>query len=107
MSHSYQITSIEQYNSEYQKSIQDPEGFWAGVADQFLWKKKWEKVLDWNFTEPSIKWFAGGKLNITENCLDRHLEKFGNSPAIIWESNDPEEHHRSITYKDLYNKVNQ
>lgn len=105
MSYPYQIRSLEEYHKEYQRSIEDPEGFWAEIADEFLWRKKWDKVLEWNFTEPSIKWFSGGKLNITENCLDRHLAELGNKPAIIWEPNDPEEHHRVLTYKELYNKV--
>ena len=107
MSYSYQITSFEQYQAAYQKSITDPEHFWSDVADEFYWRQKWSKVLEWNFKDPDIKWFTGGKLNITENCLDRHLDKLGDSPAIIWEPNDPEEHHRVLTYRDLYNKVNQ
>jgi acetyl-CoA synthetase len=105
MSYSYQITSLEQYRSDYKESVEDPEGFWGKVADEFYWRKKWDKVLEWNFRDPQIKWFQGGKLNITENCLDRHLEKLGNTPAIIWEPNDPEEHHRILTYRDLYDKV--
>lgn len=83
----------------------DPEGFWANVADHFYWRRKWDKVLEWNFKDPEIKWFSGGKLNITENCLDRHLGTLANSPAIIWEPNDPEERHRVLTYRELYNKV--
>ncbi|MCW3462232.1 acetate--CoA ligase [Chitinophaga nivalis] len=105
MSYPYQIKTIEEYQQAYQQSVIDPEGFWANVADHFYWRRKWDKVLDWNFKDPEIKWFTGGKLNITENCLDRHLGTLGNSPAIIWEPNDPEEHHRIITYRDLYNKV--
>lgn len=107
MSYPYQIKSLEEYKAAYEKSIQDPEVFWAEIAEEFYWKEKWGKVLEWNFKEPSVKWFAGGKLNITENCLDRHLDKLANTPAIIWEPNDPEEHHRVLTYKDLYDKVNQ
>lgn len=107
MSYPNQIRSLAAYQSAYQESIDDPEAFWARVADDFYWRKKWNRVLEWNFREPDIKWFAGGKLNITENCLDRHLEKLGDKPAIIWEPNDPEEHHRSITYKDLHHKVSQ
>ncbi|MEJ7768136.1 MAG: acetate--CoA ligase [Chitinophagaceae bacterium] len=107
MPYPYQITSLEQYHRDYKRSIDDPEGFWSDIAGTFSWRKKWDKVLEWNFSEPSIEWFAGGKLNITENCLDRHLEALGNKPAIIWEPNDPEEHHRMLTYKELYNKVNQ
>jgi acetyl-CoA synthetase len=105
MPYPYQITTPEAYKVAYEKSINDPEGFWAEVASSFLWKKRWDKVLDWNFTEPKIEWFKGAKLNITENCLDRHLGSLGNKPAIIWESNDPDEHHRVLTYRDLYNKV--
>ena len=105
MSYPYQIKSIEDYQEAYQQSVIDPEGFWANVADHFYWRRRWDKVLDWNFKDPEIKWFTGAKLNITENCLDRHLGSLGNSPAIIWEPNDPEEHHRIITYRDLHHKV--
>lgn len=99
------IKSFEDYQRVYKHSVEYPEGFWAGVADNFLWKKKWDKVLDWNFKEPNIKWFAGAKLNITENCIDRHLEDKADQPAIIWEPNDPEEHHRVLTYRQLHQKV--
>jgi acetyl-CoA synthetase len=105
MSYPYQIKTLEGYKQDYEKSIKDPESFWGNIAETFTWKKKWDKVLEWNFKEPSIKWFQGGKLNITENCLDRHLEKNGNTPAIVWESNDPEEHHRVLTYNELHFKV--
>lgn len=105
MSYPHQITSFEAYKSAYKKSVEDPEGFWAEIAENFIWKKKWDSVLEWNFTEPKIEWFKGAKLNITENCLDRHLATKGDRPAILWESNDPEEHHRSLTYKRLYEKV--
>ncbi|QHS61829.1 acetate--CoA ligase [Chitinophaga agri] len=105
MAYPYQIKSLEDYQQQYQQSVIDPEGFWANVADHFYWRRKWDKVLDWNFKDPDVKWFTGGKLNITENCLDRHLGTLGNTPAIIWEPNDPEERHRVITYRDLYNKV--
>lgn len=107
MSYSFQIKDAAGYQSAYKKSVSDPEGFWGDIASSFYWRKKWDKVLDWNFKEPNIKWFVNGKLNITENCLDRHLGTLGNRPAIIWEPNDPEEHHRVITYRDLYNKVSQ
>ncbi len=99
------IRSFEDYQAKYKQSVEAPEEFWAGVAENFQWKKKWDKVLDWNFKEPNIKWFEGGKLNITENCLDRHLEDKGDQPAIIWEPNDPEEHHHVFTYKQLHQKV--
>ncbi len=101
----YQIRSLDQYKMAYEYSISNPEEFWAGVAEHFTWRKPWDKVLEWNFEEPSIKWFSGGKLNITENCLDRHVAQNGDKPAIIWEPNDPEDHHRILTYKDLLNKV--
>ena len=105
MSYPFQITSPEAYKVASEKSVKDPEGFWAEIASSFLWKRRWDKVLDWNFNEPKIEWFKGAKLNITENCIDRHLGRLGNKPAIIWESNDPDEHHRVLTYRDLYNKV--
>jgi acetyl-CoA synthetase len=105
MSYPYQIKSFGDYKKAWRKSIDEPEIFWGGVAEQFFWRKKWDKVLEWNFREPDIKWFDGGKLNITENCLDRHLDKLANTPALIWEPNDPKETGRVLTYKDLYNKV--
>lgn len=105
MSYPFQIKTREEYQLAWDKSVNDPEGFWADVASSFLWRKKWNKVLEWNFKEPDVKWFQGGKLNITENCLDRHLGTLGNQPAIIWEPNDPEEHHRVLTYRDLHQKV--
>jgi acetyl-CoA synthetase len=107
MSVPYQIRSLDQYNMAYSYSLSHPEEFWAGVAEHFVWRKKWDKVLDWNFTDPDIKWFEGGKLNITENCLDRHIATMGDKPAIIWEPNDPEDSHRILTYKELLNKVMQ
>ena len=105
MSYPYQIKSLEQYHEDYKKSIDHPAEFWGEIAENFTWKKKWDTVLEWNFKDPKVEWFKGGKLNITENCLDRHLEKNGNTPAIIWEPNDPEEHHRIITYNQLHLKV--
>jgi acetyl-CoA synthetase len=107
MSVPYQIRSLDQYNMAYSYSLSHPEEFWAGVAEHFVWRKKWDKVLEWNFTDPAIKWFQGGKLNITENCLDRHIATMGDKPAIIWEPNDPEDSHRILTYKELLNKVMQ
>ena len=105
MSYPYQIKTMESYKKDYKESLDQPETFWARIAETFTWKKKWDKVLEWNFKDPDIKWFKGGKLNITENCLDRHLEKNANTPAIIWESNNPDEHHRVLTYKELHFKV--
>jgi acetyl-CoA synthetase len=105
MSYPYQINSFEEYQRVYKESVDNPEAFWASVAEHFVWKKKWDKVLDWNFTEPKNEWFKGGKLNITENCLDRHLAERGNVPAIIWESNDPNEKQRILTYSILHKRV--
>lgn len=107
MFYPYQINSEAAYEKAYAQSIEDPENFWNDIAQHFHWKKKWNKVLEWNFTEPSIKWFLGAQLNITENCLDRHIAERGHEPAIIWEPNDPEEHHRILTYKELLFKVEQ
>ena len=105
MSYPYQIKSLEDYQKAWKKSIESPEEFWSSIAENFHWYKKWDKVLDWNFKDPSIKWFEGGKLNITHNCIDRHLAEKANQPAIIWEPNDPNEHHRILTYAQLHQKV--
>ena len=99
------IRSFAEYQQVYQRSVTDPEGFWADVADTFYWRKRWDKVLDWNFTEPSVKWFVGGKLNITENCLDRHLPTKADQPALIFEPNDPTEPAQTLTYKVLHERV--
>ena len=99
------INYFDDYKRVYDYSVAEPENFWGSVADTFYWQKKWDKVLDWNFTEPNVKWFSGGKLNITENCLDRHLANDADKTAMIWEPNDPEEHYRSFTYKELHFKV--
>jgi acetyl-CoA synthetase len=100
-----QIKSFEEYQEAYRKSVEDPEGFWGSIAETFTWKKKWDKVLEWNFDEPKVEWFKGGKLNITENALDRHLELRGDKTAVIWEPNDPGEKPISLTYKELHSKV--
>ena len=105
MSYPYQIQSFEEYQQAYKKSVEDPEGFWGEIAETFQWRKKWDKVVDWNFKEPNVKWFEGGRLNITENCIDRHLEKMGEKPAIIWEPNNPEERVRIVTYNRLHKRV--
>jgi acetyl-CoA synthetase len=105
MSYSYQINSLEQYQSEYKKSVEDPEKFWGDIAENFYWRKKWESVLNWNFAEPKIEWYKGGKLNITENCIDRHLASMADQPAIIWEPNNPEERVRTVTYARLHKRV--
>ncbi len=100
-----QITSFEQYQQEYKRSIETPEAFWSEQAEEFMWYKKWDSVLDWNFDEPNVKWFIGGKLNITENCLDRHLIQKGDQVAIVWEPNHPDAETRKITYKELHAEV--
>jgi len=105
MSFPYQISSFDDYLEKYRKSIEQPEKFWTEVAENFTWKKKWDKVVDWNFREPRIRWFEGARLNITENCLDRHLADKGDQPAIIWEPNDPTQKNRTLTYKQLYTEV--
>jgi acetyl-CoA synthetase len=99
------IRTQADYDEAYQLSIEDPEGFWAAQAGTFTWRKKWDTVLEWNFQKPEVKWFKGGKLNITENCLDRHLEKRGNKLALIWEPNDPQERFIRYTYRELHERV--
>ena len=99
------IKSFEKYKKEYERSIKHPEDFWEEKARNFSWRKRWRNVLSWDFTKPKIKWFEGGKLNITENCLDRHLEKKGNQTAIKWIANDPQEKNINLSYKDLYTQV--
>ena len=105
MEYPYQIKSLEDYYEVYNKSVVEPEEFWAEIAENFIWRKKWDKVLEWNFEEPSVKWFLGGKLNITENCLDRWAKIQPDVPALIWEANDPNEKSRTISYKELLEKV--
>jgi acetyl-CoA synthetase len=105
MSYPYQIKTPEEYRKAYQKSVTDPEGFWADIANHFQWRRRWDKVLEWNFTEPRVRWFSGGQLNIAENCLDRHLADKGDKPAIIWEPNNPDEDFRILSYKELHFKV--
>jgi len=100
-----QITSFKQYEEDYKKSVENPEQFWGEVAQNFQWRKPWFKVLSWNFNEPNIKWFEGAKLNITENCLDRHLATNGDKPAIVWEPNNPDEESVTYTYKMLHERV--
>lgn len=99
------IRSLADYKAAVEKSITDPEGFWSGIADQFQWMKRWDKTLEWDFDGPNVKWFIGGRLNITENCLDRHLESRGNKLALIWEPNDPKERFVRLTYRELHEQV--
>lgn len=99
------IKSFEDYRQVYNESVADPEKFWSEIADEFHWKRKWSKVLEWDFTKPEVNWFIDGKLNITENCLDRHLTNRADQTAIIWEPNDPSQKAKHISYKELYQKV--
>lgn len=99
------ISSESEYKQVYKQSVENPEKFWADIADEFTWKKKWDAVLEWDFSKPEVKWFAGGKLNITENCLDRHLPHRANQTAILWEANDTSEASRHITYQQLFDNT--
>jgi acetyl-CoA synthetase len=105
MSYPYQVRSLDEYHKAYQKSTESPEEFWGQVAENFEWRKKWDKVLNWNFKEPKVEWFINGRLNITENCIDRHLEGMGDKPAIIWEPNNPDDRVRVVTYNRLHKRV--
>ncbi len=103
----YQIESLEQYFQVYKESVQNPEQFWDQLArDNFQWHKTWDRVLDWDFHKPEVKWFDGAQLNITENCIDRHLKNRANKTAILFEPNNPKEPAQHITYKQLSEKVN-
>ncbi len=99
------INSLEEYHEAYRKSIENPSDFWGGIAEQFVWNRKWDQVLEYDWTQPETKWFLGGRLNITENCLDRHLETRGDQTAIIWEPNDPKDQAKHISYKELHSQV--
>ncbi len=107
MSYPFQIKSIQEYNDKYQQSIANPEQFWDEIARHFSWKEKYTSVLNWNFETAKTTWFENGKLNITENCLDRWAKEKPNAIAIIWESNFVDEESKKITYKELLEKVNQ
>ena len=99
------IQNLDARNLAYQQSLENPDLFWDNIAQQFTWKRPWDQVLDWNFETPSVKWFNGAQLNITDNCLDRHLAERGNEPALIWESNNPNEPSKTYTYKALHEAV--
>lgn len=101
----YHIKSLEEYREQYALSVKDPEAFWAGIAQNFDWLAPWKKVVSHDFEIPDIKWFEGGKTNITLNCLDRHLVKRGNKLALIWEPNDPKERYLRLTYRELHERV--
>jgi acetyl-CoA synthetase len=102
----YHIKHLEEYYQVYRKSVREPENFWEEVGEEhFMWRKKWDNVLSWDFTKPEIKWFEGAQLNITENCIDRHLVNRGEKTAILFEPNDPKEDSEHITYKQLHERV--
>ncbi|MCF8227752.1 MAG: acetate--CoA ligase [Bacteroidales bacterium] len=102
-----QITSLVEYLQKYNESVTDPEGFWGNIAEDYIWHKKWDKVLDWNFKDPDVNWFVNGKLNVTENIFERNLKERKDQVAIIWEPNDPKEDTVKLTYGELYEKVSQ
>jgi len=103
----YHIKHLEEYYQVYRKSVRNPEAFWEEIAEEhFVWRKRWDTVLSWDFKKPEVKWFEGAKLNITENCIDRHLATRADKTAILFEPNDPKEAAEHITYKDLYHRVN-
>ncbi len=99
------LHTLSGYLYEYQKSVAQPEEFWARIADSFHWRKRWSSVLKWNFERPDVKWFVNAKLNITENIFERYLYTIGDRPAIIWEPNEPSESSRTLTYKQLFAEV--
>ena len=101
----YHIKTQEDYKAAYQHAIERPEEFWKGIADNYQWRKPWTTLLEWEFTTPTIKWFNGGKLNITENCLDRHLKDRADDIALIWEPNNPKEREVRLTYQELHDEV--
>lgn len=103
----YQIRTHDQYLEAYRAAAEDPEVFWADVARHFRWRRTWDSVLEWNFTDPQVRWFHGAKLNITENCLDRHLDARGSQPALIFEPNDPGSPSQILTYRELHFRVMQ
>ena len=99
------IKTLSEYFKKYELSEKDPESFWSEIADSFSWKKKWDKVLDWDFEKANIKWFQNAKLNITENIFERNIKERGSKTAIIWEPNDPAEPSIHLTYQELYNET--
>lgn len=102
----YHIKHLEEYYQVYRKSVRNPSAFWEEIAEEhFMWRKKWDNVLSWDFSKPEVKWFEGAKLNITENCIDRHLFTRGDKTAIIFEPNSPDEEALHISYKELHERV--
>ena len=102
----YHIKHLEEYWQVYRKSVRNPENFWEEIAEEhFLWRKKWDKVLEWDFSKPEVQWYKGAKLNITENCIDRHLTTRADKTAILFEPNDPKKEAQHISYKELHERV--
>jgi len=102
----YHIKHLEEYFQVYRKSVRNPESYWEEIAEEhFMWHKRWDNVLRYDFDKPEFKWFEGAKLNITENCIDRHLRTRGDKTAILFEPNDPQEEALHITYNDLHKRV--
>lgn len=100
-----QITTFDEYQIAYRESVKNPEDFWASIAENFWWEKKWQKVLEWNFSEPNVKWFDGGITNLCYNAIDRHLDKYAHYTAIICEPNSPDEQVQKLTYLELHQAV--
>lgn len=106
MQANYHIKTLAEYKESYEASLKNPEDFWAAIASEnFVWKRTWKEVLSWDFNIPEVKWFEGAQLNITENCIDRHLEKRGDKTAILFEPNDPKSPAEHITYQELHERV--
>ena len=102
----YHIKGLEEYFQVYRKSVDKPEQFWEEIAEEnFVWRKRWDTVLEWDFEKPEVKWFDGAQLNITENCLDRHLYTRGDKTALLFEPNNPDDPAEHITYKELHKRV--
>ena len=100
-----QLRTFSDYEKAYAASINEPVKFWEEIAAAFSWQEPWHKTLEWEFATPAVKWFQGGRLNITENCLDRHLKTQGEDIALLWEPNDPNEREVRLTYRELHSEV--
>ena len=100
-----QIRSLEEYQQAYRRSVEQPEAFWSDIASQFTWHEPWHTVLSYDFSGPQVRWCEGGKLNITENCLDRHIALRGNQTALLWEPNEPDQPSVSLSYSELLAEV--
>ncbi len=100
-----QIKTLAEYKKEYKRSVKNPEQFWHDQALSFYWRKPWKKVVEWDFEGPNVKWFTGAKLNITENCLDRHLAERGDKVALLWEPNEADGKTKKYTYRQLHAEV--